>query len=76
MLTNFRFFSGIICLLGLAGQVGQDADHEGQLLHLDGAAGLDVVGDVDTRTSGRDPVCVAGSLPYVTSLGRQPAPCS
>lgn len=33
----------------LAGEVGEDADHQGQLLLLDGVADLDVVGDLHAR---------------------------
>src|SRR5262249_42522158 len=35
----------------LPGEIGEDAHHERQLLHLDGAAGLDIVRDVDARLS-------------------------
>src|SRR5262249_30173546 len=33
----------------LAGEIAKHADHEWQLFQLDGAANLDVVGDVDAR---------------------------
>src|SRR5262249_386868 len=35
----------------LAGEIGEDTHHERQLLHLDGAAGLDIIRDVDSRLS-------------------------
>src|SRR5262249_11787864 len=48
---DLAVLQGLERLLGLAGEVGENADDERQLKLLHRAAGLDVVGDLDARTA-------------------------
>src|SRR5262249_47342898 len=48
---GLAFLEGPQRLFGLPGQVGEDADDEGELDLLHGAAGLDVVGDLHPRAA-------------------------